>query len=526
MKAKLPLKTSLRLMLGGKWVTKFFTILLSAVSFMMFAIASTAFTFDVFDFQVRGYRNYMADKEYYLFSNDSSGTGHAPGDPELLLTGEEAAAIQAGVSLNFLSACRDQIDVGYFLDKGYFRGEKYKYDENGEIIYDDIGQAVMTEEYKAYLKEVGGGSLAFSVSQVSVGSEAAYEELNYRLLAGRYPEGVNEIAVSEDIYKDFEWGGYVDALAEGCYTLQELTFVFETYEAYAWDDSVIPPKEAGVNISSYEDLLGKTLGHYELKEENCQDEHQTLPDEVVIVGIVDMSDRPEWPRGYPHVEPFSFILRSEAWRQTQREAGKLYTETMVARNFHESDEAVRDVVSLTFELSEAARPRLEGLSPNVDVNVGAYLVNSLTDYMIDGNLHYVILIVCGIGVVFLVFSVLLNAYLMTSMTELKCRQIGVLRALGAGEGQLRAAFLAGTVLLAALIFLISLAATAGVYYGFWRPWTIFGDFGVSPFVFNCWTVLILAALSFSVPILSVLTPLKKFFQKPIVETISGERSKK
>ena len=247
-----------------------------------------------------------------------------------MLTGEETALIEDGVGLNFLFACRDQIDMGYFLDKSYFRGEKYKYDEDGEI----VGE---TEEYKAYLQETEGKYFADPGTKVSVGSEASYEDLNYRLLAGRYPEGVNEIAVSEEIYEHFVWGGYVDAIAEGCYTLQEFTFVFETYEAYAWDDSVIPPKEAGVKIDSYEDLLGKTLGHYELKEENRQDEHETLPDEVVIVGIVDMSARPAWPRRYPHIEPFSSILRSEAWLQAQREAGKLSGSARSGEAIHGGD---------------------------------------------------------------------------------------------------------------------------------------------------------------------------------------------
>ncbi len=518
MKTNLPFWMSLRLSLHGRWVTKCFTVLLSAAALMLFAIASTAFTFNAFHFQVKGYRNYMADKEYYLFDNSSGGTGYSLGSEELLLTGEEVAAIQDGVDLNFLAACRDQIEVGTFLDKHYFRGEKYVYDKNGEI----VGE---TEEYKAYLKEVER-KLGHSISQVSVGSETTYGDLNYRLLAGRYPEAVNEIAVSEEIYEDFAWGGYLDALAEGCYTLQEFTFVFETYEAYAWDDSVIPPEEAGVKIGSYEDLLGKTLGHYELKKENPQDEHETLPDEVVIVGVVDMSDRPAWPRRYPQIEPFSSILRSEAWLQAQREAGKLYTEAMVARNFNDSVEVIQDAVSLTLELSEAAGPRFEGLSPYVDVNVGAYLVNSLVNYMIDTNLYLLILIVCGVGVVFLIFSILLNAHLMTSMTELKRRQVGILRALGAKEGQIEYIFLAGTALLSAAIFILSLAATIAVYYGFWQSFTMFNQIGLSPFVFNGWTVLILFVLSFAVPLLSTLAPLKKFLNKSIVDNISGNVSKR
>ena len=519
MKTNLPFWMSLRLSLHGRWVTKCFTVLLSAAALMLFAIASTAFTFDEFEFQVRGYQNYMMDKEYFLFMNDTANTSLSPSSLELLLTNQEISAIENGVDLNFVTSCRNQIDVGYFLDKSYFRGEKYVYDQHGEIVSE-------TEEYKAYLREVEGKPLAYSVSDVTVGSEAAYDELNYRLLAGRYPEAVNEIAVSEEIYEMFAWGGYVDAVQEGCYTLQEFTFVFETYEAYAWDDTVIPPEEAGEKIDSYDDLLGKTLANYELQEENSNERHETMPDEVVIVGIVDMEDRPAWPRRYPQPSYFSGILRSEAWRQEQIAADKLYAEALVARNFNESEQVVRDAVSLTLELSELARPRFEGLTPYVRINVGAYSVHILVNYIMDSNLYILILIVCGIGLVFLIFSVLLNAHLITALMEMKRKQIGVLRALGGSERMVRAIYLTGTAVLGLCIFLLSLALTMIVFYSFFQPWTIFGSFGVSPFVFNGWTVLILFVLSFAVPLLSTLAPLKKFLNKPIVDNISGNVSKR
>ena len=408
---------------------------------------------------------------------------------------------------------------GIFLDKSYFRGEKYVYDQNGEI-------EEYTDEYKAYLKEVEGRSLAYSVSDVTVGSEATYDDLNYRLLAGRYPEAVNEIAVSEEIYEMFAWGGYVDAVQEGCYTLQEFTFVFEKYEAYAWDDSVIPPEEAGEKIDSYDDLLGKTLANYELQEENPNAQHETLPDEVVIVGIVEMENRPAWPRRYPQPSYFSGILRSEAWRQEQIAADKLYAEALVARNFNNSEQVVRDAVSLTLELSELARPRFEGLTPYVDLNVGAYTVSSLADHIVDSNLYILILIVCDVGVVFLVFAVLLNAHLITAIMEMKRKQIGVLRALGGSERRVRVIYLTGTAVLGVCIFLLSLVFTVAVFYGFWQEMWEFSSFGVSPFVFNGWNVLILAVLSFAVPLLSALVPLKRFFKKSIVDNISGENPKK
>ena len=518
MKANLPFLMCLRLSLHGRWVTRTFTILLSAMSFMFFGIASTGFTYSTDDLQFRAYKNYMEDKSYFLFMNDSSGyVSSEISGTDLLLSNEDVRKIESAIDLPFVSACRDQIDVGYFLDKSYFRGEKYVYDENGEI-------AGETEEYKAYLREVEGKPLDFSAPQVSVGSETAYEELSYRLLAGRYPEGVNEIAVSEEIFEHFVWGGYVDAIAEGCYTLQEFTFVFETYEAYAWDDSVIPPKEAGVKINSYEDLLGKTLGHYELKEENPQDAHETLPDEVVIVGIVDMSDRPAWPRRYLNVEPFSGILRSEAWLDAQCEAGKLYTEAMVARNFNKSDKLITDSLALTADLTSAAGTRYEG---RIDtVQIGAYEANLVLDFKLGQAELAGIAFICGIGVVFLIFSILLNVHLITALMSMKRKQIGVLRALGAKEGQIERIFLTGTAVLAFLIFLVSTALTVAVYYTIWLTWNYVPHLGVSLFVFNGWNVLILAVFSFAVPLLSALVPLKRFLQKPIVDNISGNLSKR
>ena len=289
---------------------------------------------------------------------------------------------------------------------------------------------------------------------------------------------------------------------------------------------MIPPEEAGEKIDSYEGLLGKTLANYELKEENRQTEHETMPDEVVIVGIVDMEDRPAWPRRYPQPSYFSGILRSEAWRQEQIAADKLYAEALVARNINDSVDVVQDAVSLTLELSELARPRFEGLTPYVDLNVGAYTVSSLADHIVDSNLYILILIVCGIGVVFLVFAVLLNAHLITAIMEMKRKQIGVLRALGGSEGRVRAIYLTGTAVLELCIFLLSLIFTVAVFYGFWQEMWKFSSFGVSPFVFNGWNVLILAVLSFAVPLLSALVPLKRFFKKSIVDNISGENPKK
>ena len=117
-------------------------------------------------------------------------------------------------------------------------------------------------------------------------------------------------------------------------------------------------------------------------------------------------------------------------------------------------------------------------------------------------------------------------HLITALMSMKRKQIGVLRALGAKEGQIECIFLTGTAVLAFLIFLVSTALTVAVYYTVWMTWTYVPHLGVSLFVFNGWNVLILFALSFAVPLLSTLAPLKKFLNKSIVDNISGNVSKR
>ena len=196
---------------------------------------------------------------------------------------------------------------------------------------------------------------------------------------------------------------------------------------------------------------------------------------------------------------------------------------MVARNFNKSDKLITDSLALTADLTSAAGTRYEG---RIDtVQIGAYEANLVLDFKLGQAELAGIAFICGIGVVFLIFSILLNVHLITALMSMKRKQIGVLRALGAKEGQIERIFLTGTAVLAFLIFLVSTALTVAVYYTIWLTWNYVPHLGVSLFVFNGWNVLILAGLSFAVPLLSALVPLKRFLQKPIVDNISGNLSK-
>ena len=60
MKAKFPFKTSFRLALQGKALTKAMTVFLCAFSFALFALASTGYTYSKKDYYTRALMHYSA----------------------------------------------------------------------------------------------------------------------------------------------------------------------------------------------------------------------------------------------------------------------------------------------------------------------------------------------------------------------------------------------------------------------------------------------------------------------------------
>ena len=180
----------------------------------------------------------------------------------------------------------------------------------------------------------------------------------------------------------------------------------------------------------------------------------------------------------------------------------------------------RELVELTLELLEEY---LQEHSVISNVRLGAAPVSDFIDPSPQFNDEFSILVIgMGAGVLFGVFSVLLCWHLTTSSLSLKKRKIGVLRALGAGDADVKRIVLFEALIVAICSFALVLLLSLGVFYGSLQPLTYMAQFGVSMLNFTGWNVLILAVLSFTVPILSTLVPLKKFLKKPVVENITGK----
>ncbi len=243
------------------------------------------------------------------------------------------------------------------------------------------------------------------------------------------------------------------------------------------------------------------------------DEHAV---EYTIVGVVDTHFNMELAEktGYPD-NPSGRLLRSEDWKEKQTEVSRIF-------GFAGNDSrTVKKCVKLSLKNEEEAQtssnyPVLKDLSMLCPLTI-AY---GLTDVDI------IALIFSGAGIFFGIFAALLNGHLTTVSLEQKQKNIGILRSMGASERTVRKIFLVECLITATVIFLFALIASLAVYYGLILNLFTYKSFGVSPFVYNGWTVLILAAICYAVPLLCTIAPLKKFFKKPITDNITGNTMKK
>ena len=550
------LKTAFRLTFRGKWVTRCITVLLTAVSLAFFSLAFTGYSYNRDDYFHRAYQNMLHERKYLTFLNDTHiNIGQITGIDNLndvwgrpYLSVSEVRQVEE-LPLDFISLCRTETDVLAYVDKMYFRG-----------IMEIDGRP--TPEYSAWLKEQEKRPFLSRLASVIVGEEPTFDRFGFELVAGRYPQAENEIAIDLGVYKLFEWGGYLDAIANG--GLKETAgFYYGKYQdVYAENYNSQPPKENGMTISSYQDILGKTLPTFmpfEAPKRNDTMELGIYPGKElcepgVIVGVVD-SGRAE-PYASVEYEAATFgggcftwhledgnkgrrfeqiIFRSEAWRQAHMEKGNLYTGGLIAKG-PISDETLNLVLDLSKRLQEEMLAEFAEGYPYTaeqlnyyDFDIGAEASYSLFGYGTT-TAQKLSLILSGFGLILLIFSVILNAVLMNAVLQQAHREIGVMRALGGSRGKISRYYLLGTAFLGVVVFLAALAVALPTFYCYFGPLFAYRDFAnTSPFIFNGWNALLLAGTSLAVPVLSVLLPLRLFMRRSCVEmikdSVKGKRGK-
>ena len=500
---------SLRLAMQGKVITKVLTVFLCAFSFALFALSSTGYMYDQIDFLTRSFLTLQkVHTPGILFSHFDDYA------QSWLFPTERIDYIEQETGLDFVYCFLHAKDSVY-----HFYAE-----------YETESPERMSET-------------------ILSGSAATYEDCGFQLMAGRYPEADDEIVITLSRFQDFQKLGYAYNdhffvhIRDGV-VLSDVPYSYiysSTGERYIEIDSgrgsaqipgdytgyvYVEFKERGEpeEIRTYDDIIGKKIICFgdpqtgSLGEENIYD--------ATIVGVADDSEA--------HFNIYTLrqvSLRSESWRETFAPSVQDDVECLAAGPTDDYDLA-RTCVELSLEMLDAYEAKYPDANQHDAPSMGAYPVTTWVDHTTLAHSNFwageKLLIFFGLvgGFLFAIFSVLLCWHLMTSTLALQRIKIGILRSMGAGEADVIRIILIEALLVAVCSFLLALIFTLAGYYWVLYPLTYMDQYGFSRLILNGWNILFLAGLSFGVPILCSLVPLKRFLQKPIVDNISGNLSKR
>lgn len=481
--------------------TRIITIILSAFSFMLFALASTAFFYSDIDLYTRAFFYYTTEG-YLQETYSRPSINHCPytrfgvyNENE-----EEAAAVRQQVLEETGKNYIYMVSTSYRTEDFFGRTDEYWRDSQNERWESDRVRSV-------------------------AGSEAALGELGFSLLAGNYPRERNQIALRVGAYELFQKYGYRDVTeiytqtppaddgssndtdidwldvwrVRSIYDLgEDSIYNYEFPYFYFQERAALDVPEEP--ITDMQELIGKHLVGFRMLSDG-----QIVMEPLEIVGIVDSTREKV---GYWFEEASVF---SEEWI-----ADNPTTYIMFATPPANYGEAKR-AVSLAYDYHMA------GLAGETQTRLSLTNMDRLfpEEEQQFSDEWAIAIIGCVAGAFFGIFALLLNGHLTTRSIEAWQRQVGILRSLGAGRGDIRLIFLVDILFTATCVFLVALAGSLGLYYGLLYEWLLIPRFNVRLMQYTGWTVLILAALCYAVPLLCAALPVHKFFKKSIVDCISG-----
>lgn len=268
MKSKLPFKTTLRLAMQGKTVTKIMTVFLCAFSFALVGLATMGVFYNESDVMAKALLHYMKNERHELvfsYFNEVEQNNYIP----LKLVDR----IQEETGLDFVQC----YDYSLYEVPGYF------YHSNSDLV-------------------------SQSVDLLSA-SDEAYEACGAELIAGRFAETIDEIAIPLELFEAFRQNGYAYNIQNYVYIEDGVLytdFPFEFDEerqryVYYYGGAVdyIDVDEEGwfyikadpaemQKIGTYEDIIGKELVVMGDPETGRMGNEGIYP--LRISGIVDLAE--------------------------------------------------------------------------------------------------------------------------------------------------------------------------------------------------------------------------------------------
>lgn len=482
---RLKLFMAAKISLHGNWVMRFFTILILSFCFTAFGLISVFYT-----------GNYRETYVNAVLNSAEEYTGFCFRDSYNLYEQSEYSVL--GQELIDYIKKETGREYVYTLPRAYLNTERYIANHlGGAISVDGRNNDVMYAD-----------------------SEAAYESLGFKVLAGRYPENAYEVAVNEKCFEYFQLNDYCDR-SEG--------FYYDKHGDWQFDYS-LEIKQKIESINDYGDLIGKTIMCEGDIEEGVLCEGGFYF--VKIVGIIDthfdesyekMSAYKLWPT----IDASIFV--SKEWINTFSSGGdylsfRMYTQKATtyaeAKEFIDVVDSAREFVDTLIAEKQAEAKALNATSEGVGL-VETLNFNNLWQNDSGGLLLFV-----PIGIVFGIFSIVLVIFLTSATLNNQRRQIGVLRALGLGKGGVRRVAWSGIGFVSIISFALSILATFLLYRLWMFPVCSPTWFGVSFVFFNIWNVLLLAALAFIVPLIASVPSLVRFSKRSVAEILTDRAKTK
>lgn len=466
------MKTAMGFFGRGNWISKFLTVIMTAVSLALFAIGSMGYTYDEMSYLTDSYRRFLERESYLVFCKNQTGT----------LGNEFSALIKEETAVEYFSAVSSEF---IFLQNFIFECNHFNTFSN-----DSDSRSI-----NDYINLIGN-------SPEVAGSNELMDEMGFDMIEGVRPLAADETMISLDVFEAFRAGGYADRTGENL---------------------------TKTEIVTYSDIIGKKLSA------NIGNAKAEFTITGVFDNTKAKERDQNWEYSYPQnsIGNAKLVFAEcflEEWVYVEGGVSVKYLFAPVKEELL-TDRKIRSYIKISEELLKKCEEELK--SPGVEDfdlyrfrnYIGAVgYSNSLGHYTSTSAggmwlVDYYVLILSSLGGVLLLMAVIFNSYLITDSLYSAREQIGVLRSLGYRKAKIARMILLSALILALLTFLFALIVTVSVYYGWFRGFVTRGD-GVL-FEFSIWTVLILLSASVAVPLLSAIVPILLFFKRPIVENIKA-----
>ncbi len=459
------------------------------------------------------------------------------------LSDEEVLHVEEETELSYAYIYYDTA-LTWIYHEEWFYGDFDRYEEartHNEAL--DAGEKEHTDDYSINYRDAHPADEAKQIHYISGDGQSVRpawavlpdtQSLGVSMLAGRLPEAVDEIAISECQLYEFMRRGYClyeDVAAEQLIEPQYNQaggfghFNPSLPDNYILNLDEIPKRDPAkvVSVTSAEDILGKKVLFL---EEVTKDGKET--NLYTITGVVDTGCGYDY---YEHTHRAAFDLRDEyALLQDKifvsdaavRQMG-LRPSCMIALRPTERTGIVRCLKVLQ-ETLDAAHEKFDKETKLLEHAIMIAEERELADQLDNQiTLFPQIHVLFGVaGAVFGIFGVLLTYYLMSAAAEKERKAIGILKTLGGRDRDVIFLFFLLALGIGIAVYLLSVAGTLGLV-SFMGGMSVGG---VPVLEFGVLQAAMLFVFCVGLPILTMEIPIRKFLKQTCIAMIREQDAKK